>query len=140
MDLDADAAHRGACGHACAAGEQCVTGRCMGETPHLVRPLSGLPVAAGLLFFGWKAVPGVDAIHELCADPRCANRLWYREVQGTIYTPPEPLAPGTYDWRLWPRRGAQIGARPSVTWRFTVVSGAVSLSVAPGSVLYGLDG
>jgi hypothetical protein len=132
-------ANCGGCGRACGAGERCAAGRCLGEAPQLVRPLSGLPVTIGALRFGWRVGDGIDAVLELCADRSCTQPIWSREVQGTIYEPPERLSPGTYFWRVWPRRGTQRGSRPSVTWRFSVVDGPVSYSVDNPSLLFTLE-
>lgn len=112
----------GRCGLRCAAGHREGAGRCVTvEAPRPLSPLSTTYVTSRRPRLRWSLPEGVDGAEVIvCARPDCAAPRVTFEVRGSEAVLSEPLATGTWFWKLRGRAGDVRGVLESSVWQFTV--------------------
>lgn len=112
----------GQCGLRCAEGYIERAGRCVTvEAPRPVYPLSTSYVTSRRPRLRWSLPDGVDGAEVVvCARRDCAAPVLSFEAQGGEATLSQPLAVGTWFWKLRGRAGDARGVRESAIWEFTV--------------------
>lgn len=122
-ELDLSAAHCGACGHACEAGERCIAGRCTQLAIVQRAPTSATSVTSNRPTLWWTLSRGVTGARvQLCAARDCATVRAQWDVTGDHWRVPEPLDPTVHYWQLFARRDDAVDPSPGLVWEFLVPS------------------
>lgn len=125
QDVSADQQNCGSCGAACAAGDHCITGRCLAEraenlpASRPIAPISHLVTGRVRPTFRWELPDwsiAIGALLEICADRACARLLQSVNATGTEATLPADLPAGVVFWRLTTRTSTAVGPNVSPTW------------------------
>lgn len=101
--------------------------------PRPLRPLSVSRVTSQRPTFQWALPEGTTGARvEVCADRCCIRVLQTIDAEGSTVRPTVALPPGVVFWRMFGRRGGDVGSRPSYTWEF-----GVRRRDAPGDTSWG---
>ena len=118
-DLNTTTDHCGTCDTRCAS-MRCVMGACAILPSRLIGPLSGTIVSRAPVL-RWQSAAGTDGARvDLCPTDSCTGRITSFTAGASSGTPPMPLAPGRYFWRVIGRNGMREGTAASEVWSFSV--------------------
>jgi hypothetical protein len=105
-------------------------------------PLSTATVTSHTPTFHWELAPGTTgAAVDICKDRGCSSVVLSFDADGSSGSPPTPLAPGLYYWRLHGRGDGFAGAPSYTVWEFVVPSRSSGPDTSWGTFLdYNGDG